>query len=66
MVTLNKIVVGNSWKCTFWACEFQKIILGGGGRNSAIQPMRKVKPRWRPLTPNSSEGRKQFLYHFPS
>jgi hypothetical protein len=39
MVTLNKIVVGNSWKCTFWACEFQKIIWGGGGRNSAIQPM---------------------------
>jgi hypothetical protein len=29
MVTLNKIVVGNSWKCTFWACEFQKIIWGG-------------------------------------
>jgi hypothetical protein len=27
--------------------------------------MRKVKPRWRPLTSNSSEGRKQFLYHFP-
>jgi hypothetical protein len=27
--------------------------------------MRKVKPRWRPLTSNISEGRKQFLYHFP-
>jgi hypothetical protein len=24
-----------------------------------------VKPRWLPLTSNSSEGRKQFLYHFP-
>ena len=27
--------------------------------------MRKVKQRWRPLTSNSSEGRKQFLYHIP-
>jgi hypothetical protein len=27
--------------------------------------MRKGKPRWRPLTSNSSEGRKQFLYNFP-
>ena len=25
--------------------------------------MRKVKPRWRPLTSNSSKVRKQFLYH---
>ena len=24
-----------------------------------------MNPRWRPLTSNSSEGRKQFLYHFP-
>jgi hypothetical protein len=36
-----------------------------GVRTSVIRPMRKVKPRWRPLTSNSSEGRKQFLYHFP-
>jgi antirestriction protein len=28
--------------------------------------MRKVKPRWRALTSNSSESRKQFLYLFPS
>ena len=36
-----------------------------GVRTSVIRPMRKVKPRRRPLTSNSSEGRKQFLYHFP-
>jgi hypothetical protein len=34
-------------------------------RTSVIRPMRKVKPRWRKLTTNSSEGRKQHLYHFP-
>jgi hypothetical protein len=28
MVTLNKIIVGNSWKCTFWACNFQKFFGG--------------------------------------
>jgi hypothetical protein len=31
-----------------------------GARISVIRPTRKVKPRWRPLTSNSSEGRKQF------
>jgi hypothetical protein len=29
-------------------------------------PMRKVKPRWRPLTSNRFEGLKQLLYHFPA
>jgi hypothetical protein len=29
-----------------------------------MRPRRKVKPRWRPLTSNSSEGRKQLSYHF--
>jgi hypothetical protein len=33
-----------------------KVILDS---TSVIRPMRKVKPRWRPLTSNSSEGRKQ-------
>jgi hypothetical protein len=31
-----------------------------GARTSVSRPIRKVKPRWRPLTSNSSEGRKQF------
>jgi hypothetical protein len=43
-----------------------KIAYGGisAARTSVIRPMRKVKPRWRPLTSDSSERRKQFLYHF--
>jgi hypothetical protein len=24
MVTLNKIIVGNSWKCSFRACNFRE------------------------------------------
>ena len=28
--------------------------------------MRKVKTRWRPLTSNIFDGRKQFSYHFPA
>jgi hypothetical protein len=34
-------------------------------KTSVVRHMRKVKPRWRPLTSNSSEGRKQLSYHFP-
>ena len=33
-------------------------------RTSVIRLMKKVNSRWRPLTSNSSEVRKQFLYHF--
>ena len=37
----------------------------GSPGTSVIRPMRKVKPRWWPLTSNSSEDRKQPSYHFP-
>jgi hypothetical protein len=43
MVTLNKIIVGISWKWTFWACNFQTF-LGEGRAPQALESS------WRPTS----------------
>jgi hypothetical protein len=50
------------WRIFDW--HQRSTVYISGTRTSVIRPIGKVKPRRRPLTSNSSEGRKQFLYHF--